>query len=160
MGKGKVLNDYDKDQIDAFHKSGRSNKEIVKLIHRSKTVVDNYIKDPESYSNNHCGGRPRATTDKERRKFLMDIKNNKMTINEARGANQIKASHTTMRRVCHESETTQFLKMKNRPALKQSHIDKRLQWAKNKMSLTTEWNDIIFTDEKTRYLTKSLKSNF
>jgi len=71
-----------------------------------------------------------------------------MTINEARGANQIKASHTTMWRVCHESKSTQFLKIKNRPALKQSHIDKRLQWAKNKMSWTTEWNNIIFTDEK------------
>src|SRR6266571_6401608 len=43
MPKNKFLNDFEKGQIDAYHKSGQSNCAIGRLLNRSETVVRSYL---------------------------------------------------------------------------------------------------------------------
>ena len=50
--------------------------------------------------------------------------------------------------ILNNSGRFKYLKRKARPALKQHHIDKRLDWAKTHMSWSTEWSNVVFSDEK------------
>ena len=58
MGRGKALTAYEKGQIDAYHASERSNREIAKLLSRSLNVINNYVKNPNSYGTAKSPGRP------------------------------------------------------------------------------------------------------
>ena len=75
MPKGKYLSDSEKGQIMAYHKSELSQRQIAPLINRSFKVVNSYLKDPDSYGQNHRGGRPQALTLREKRVVLRDITN-------------------------------------------------------------------------------------
>ena len=148
MPKNKYLNDYEKGQIMAYHESGRSNREISRLIHRSHDVVNKFVKNPETYGQNHKGGRKKVVNDREKRMFLRDLTNKTLSINQAKALNGINASYTTMWRLCNDSPTTKFGKMKQRPNLTPRHIETRLKWAQEHMSFGSKWQNVIFSDEK------------
>ena len=148
MPLGKLLSEYEMGLISGLKSAGMSNRDIATSIGRSSTVVDNYVKNPENYGQNHRGGRPKAISIREKRKFLRDVSNTGLSINQIRGQNGITASKTTCWRLCNEDHNLVFSKMKRTPKLKPVHIENRLNWAKTHMSWTEEWHKIIFSDEK------------
>jgi len=148
MPKNKFLNDFEKGQIDAYHKSGQSNCAIGRLLNRSETVVRSYLKKRENYGKNHAGGRPNPLTDRQKRLFLKDITVNKLTISQAKAINNISASVSTLWKELDKCPNVKHSKMMQNLALKDQHIRDRLNWAQNQMIWTSQWHDVIFTDEK------------
>jgi len=43
MGRGKMLSEVEKATIDAYKISGKSNREIAKLLERSSNAIDQYL---------------------------------------------------------------------------------------------------------------------
>ena len=55
MPLGRLLTEFEKGRICGLSTSGMSNRKIAAMIGRSATVVDNYLRDPENYGQNHAG---------------------------------------------------------------------------------------------------------
>ena len=50
MKRGTLLTDLEKDQIMAYNDANKSIRQRADAINRSKTVVANYLKNPEAYN--------------------------------------------------------------------------------------------------------------
>ena len=60
MPKESKLFDFERDRIIELHKQGLSQRAIASEVHRSKTVIYNFLKDTESYGTAKSSGRPPA----------------------------------------------------------------------------------------------------
>lgn len=49
MGYGKSLSDFEKGQIIAYQENGLSERQIAFKIRRSKTLIHNFLRDPNGY---------------------------------------------------------------------------------------------------------------
>jgi len=148
MGKKKTLNDFEKGQITAFKDAGLSHREIASRLTRSPKVINNFIKLGINYGARKSSGRPPLLTLRDKRAVLKHVSNNCVSISEVKAKLNIPASKETIRRVIHQNPHIKFLKMKAKPVLTKLHKQVRLGWAKDHMSWTKEWNNVVFTDEK------------
>ena len=58
MAKGTKLSKFEKAEITALKKVGKSQREISKTLGRSKTVICNYLKSSNKYGTRKPTGRP------------------------------------------------------------------------------------------------------
>ena len=58
MAKGTKLSEFEKGEITAMKRVGKSQGEISKVLGRSKTVICNYLKSPNKYGTRKPTGRP------------------------------------------------------------------------------------------------------
>ena len=49
MAKGNILSEFEKGEIKALKRVGKSQREILKALGRSKNVICNYLKSPDKY---------------------------------------------------------------------------------------------------------------
>lgn len=59
MPRGTVLTDLEKSQIMAYKDANTSVRQIADATNRPKTVVANFLKNPEAYNSKKKGARPR-----------------------------------------------------------------------------------------------------
>ena len=78
MSKGKRLSEYEKGKIDGLKKNKLSGGRIAKIIKRSKTVVNNYIKLKEKYGLKGKRGRKKSLS-KRTQNLIARLCSNKMT---------------------------------------------------------------------------------
>jgi len=130
-----------------------SNTAVAKAVHCGVTTVKRWLKrwkQSKDLSDSSRSGRPRATTPKqdqqvvslaERQTFVTsrDIMNQL----ENKG---VKIDERTVRRRLHEAGA-KYNKPLSKPLLTENHRDKRLKWAEDQT--TTNWDQVIFTDETT-----------
>ena len=60
MGRGKTLSEYEKGKIDAYSEEGRSCRAVAKLLKRSKSVVNNYMRLQKNYGIKKSPGRKKS----------------------------------------------------------------------------------------------------
>ena len=70
MPKGKKLSEFEKGKMIALSKEGLSHREIVKKHGRSRTPIDNYLKDPSKYNAKNGGGKPKVLSPRDIRVIL------------------------------------------------------------------------------------------
>ena len=70
MPRGTLLTDFKRGQIDAFHQSGCTARQIARRMNRSHNVILNYLTDHDGYGTRHAGGKPKALSDRAQRKIL------------------------------------------------------------------------------------------
>ena len=58
MAKGTKLSEFQKSEITAMKRVGKSQREISKALGRSKTLICNYLKSPNKYGTRKPTGRP------------------------------------------------------------------------------------------------------
>ena len=58
MAKGAKVSKFEKGEITALKRVGKSQREILKALGRSKTVICNYLKSPNMYGARKPTGRP------------------------------------------------------------------------------------------------------
>ena len=58
MPRASKLSEFERGRIVELHKQGLSQRAIADTITRSKTVICNFLKDPESYGTAKSSGRP------------------------------------------------------------------------------------------------------
>ncbi|XP_054642105.1 zinc finger and SCAN domain-containing protein 2-like [Dunckerocampus dactyliophorus] len=62
MAKAKKLSLFERSRIVELHKQGLSQRAIAAEVGRSKTVIQNFLKDPEHYGTKKSSGRPKKIT--------------------------------------------------------------------------------------------------
>lgn len=148
MPKGKYLSEKEKIEIDFYHKNKYSNRKIGRLINRSESVVRNFLKKGERYGLKKPTNGNRKLSKRQIGMIKHEATKNKLN------ATQIQRKHdlpVSKNHVSHILRSTPYIKWKKplcKPSLKPHHITTRLEFARRHMQWTTQWNKIIFSDEK------------
>lgn len=138
MPKGKNLTEYEKGQIQAFHQSGISNREIARKSKRSHDVVNKYLKNPAAYGSKKRSGRPKKVTPRQQRRIINTASNSTITINKIRREQDLNVSKSTVSRILNSSPHIVRSKMNVAPRLKPHHITNRLEFARSQMDRNWE----------------------
>lgn len=148
MPKSTHLSDAEKGKILAFRECGLSGHEIATRINRSKTVVYNYLKNPEKYGQQKRTGRPPSLTPRQTRAVIRRACLKKQTSNHIKRELQLSCSSRTVRTVLNKNPNVRFSKFKSLPPLTKQHKINRINFAKKHVVFGSKWRDVVFSDEK------------
>lgn len=153
MPRGSHLSLVERTKIDLYRESGRTIRDIALTLNRSKTTIQNYVKNPTSYGTlKRCGRHPKVS-DRDKR----SIKRLAVTNNFSCG--QIKAKlclNITPRRINQIlNNNLHITKQKTlpKPKITPRHKDARLAFAEKYKFWEEEWKNVLFSDEKSLTLT-------
>ena len=73
MVKGTTLFEFEKGEIIALKRVGKSQREISKTLGRSKTVICNYLKSPNKYGTRKPTGRPEKLSPQFKRRIVREV---------------------------------------------------------------------------------------
>lgn len=142
MGRGKALTDIEKGQIIAYDGEGKSDREIGRLLHRSPTLIGNFLKDQENYGTRKSSGRPSKVSERDRRRIYRAASNsvkNCTTIKRELGLN---VSPETIRRTIHSNPNIVRRRLKKAPAIKRENKAKRLEFGR--LNTRRDWSRVCF----------------
>lgn len=148
MARAKFLTDAEKAVISQLHQLDLSNCEIARRIARSEKVVRNFLKKGAEYGQKKESKRNTKICNRDRIKLIELASTGRY---KAREIVNILDLPIGKRQVCNILKGTRhfkYCKKMTQPALKPEHEAARLQWSKKYMDWTTEWTNVIFTDEK------------
>jgi len=148
MPRGKFLSEFEKGQINALVACGKNNVQIAKLLSRSTTVIRNFINKNENYGKNHKGGRNEALSSRDKNHITRLASNEMISCKEIKTELKLEASKTTVWRCLNSSPNLHHRKLKKKPILAKVNRDRRIKWAIDKVGWNTEWEKIIYSDEK------------
>ena len=74
MAKGSKLSEFDKGEIKALKRVGKSQREILKTLRRSKTIICNYLKSPNKYGTRKTADRPETLSPQFKRRIVREVK--------------------------------------------------------------------------------------
>lgn len=148
MPRGKELSECEVRKILFYKGSGKSERDIARLMNRSKTAIHNAII-RKDYSNKiKRSGRKNILTARDNRQIFRLSTKKGLSTREISKRFSKKTSHVTVWKSLKLNINTKFMKLKKKPKLLKCHREERLKWAKNVMSWNDEWKQIIFSDEK------------
>jgi len=142
MPRGTELSNFEKGQIRAFQETGLSNRVIATRLGRSPTVVDNFVKKGDGYGKKKRSGRRPKLSGRDKRLIV------RTASNSTKGARQIRTecapniSKNTVRRVIKSSPHLTRQKLKVNPKLKPEHEVERMNFAKEHVIWTHNWNTV------------------
>ncbi|GBN80997.1 hypothetical protein AVEN_219963-1 [Araneus ventricosus] len=116
---------------------GKTVKEILKLLNRSKSVIYRVLSRKTPYQTKPRSGRPRVADIRSDRRIQRMASSQKMLVREVTGASRLQISKNTVHTRIIESGYmihAKMSQMSRRLPLSKLHISKRLQWARNHMS--------------------------
>lgn len=148
MGRGKSLTVEEKAKIYAYDDQGLSGREISLKINKSANVVWNYLRNKEKYGKNMKGRQTMATTATERRNILRIASNSSDSAAKIKEKSGSSASLSTVRRIINAAEHLKRIKLQKKPPLNQQRKELRLNFCKEHMTWKSEWNKVVFSDEK------------
>lgn len=148
MPRGKELNEFEKGQITGLRQSGTKPSEIAYKIKRSRKVVYNYLKLGSKYGQRHRSGRKRTISCRDFRMILRLSSSGMYSTNQIKGKLGLPQHRVTIWRYVRKIPYLRYRKRLRKLKMTSIQIKNRLDFAKNHMSWTHEWNKIIFSDEK------------
>lgn len=140
MGYKKALNDFEKGQILAYSEEGKSLREISRIIHRSVSVVSQYLKNPSEYGKIKSPGRPQKLTLRDKRLIIKKASNSPVSCNQLKKELSLNVSRWTINRAISSSPKLIKCRYKSAPALKPKHKKDRLEFARKCMA--TNWTKV------------------
>lgn len=143
MSKGKCLSEAGKAPINFLRGLGLSNRNIAKEIGRSHNVVNNFISKGENYGNKYATNGNKKISSRKKNQLIALASTGKLNAN---GMIQELDLPIKKQRVCDILSSSGFFKYTKRmktPSLKPQHVEARLRWARNYMSWSTEWTNVV-----------------
>lgn len=148
MPKNTQLSEIERGKVLAFRNCGMTGYEIAKRINRSKTVVYNYLKNPGKYGQQKRTGRPSSLTVRQKRAIVRTACSKNETSNQIRRELQLPCTSRTVRNVLQKNPNVRYAKVKSHLPLTKQHKTDRVEFAKKHVSFGTQWEDVVFSDEK------------
>lgn len=148
MPRGLQLTLPEQEKIRAYKDCGLSNRQIAIKMKRSKVVINNFVNKGELYGKiKRKGPMPKLTARDKRRVIAIASQKN---CSGSQIKKELNAPVTVRRiqQILHESPHLKWAKRKKKPQLKAHHKTARLKFAKKYMSWTSEWQKVVFSDEK------------
>ena len=142
MPRGTELSDFEKGQIRAFKDLGLSNRDIAARLARSPTVVDNFIKKKDGYGKKKRSGRPPELTAHDKRSIVRAASNSTKGVRRIRDECKPNVSENTIWRAIKSSPHLIKQKLKVNPKLKPEHEVKRMNFAKQHVTWTRNWDTV------------------
>ena len=146
MGKGKQLTSEEVGKIMAYRDQGLSMEQISIKIGRSKCVICHLLKDPENYGKKKLPGRSLSPRDQSL--VLRLARTQHLNSTQIQERIETSASTSTIRRVLQQDQFMKFSKLKKKPKLELRHAKARIEFAEKHIRNRTNWDKIIFSDEK------------
>ena len=150
MPRGKHLSEYEKGQIMAMHRDGKSNREIARTLKRSDHVVLNYLSNPGAYGSIKRCGRRQKLSERDKRRVINAASNSCASCSKSQRECNLGVSRTTVWGAIHDSPCIHREKMKSAPYLRDHHKVARLEFARKNMS--TNWNAVSYLNQLTNLL--------
>ncbi|RWS03517.1 hypothetical protein B4U79_08769 [Dinothrombium tinctorium] len=149
MGSNKELSSEERAQIDILRRVHPewSGAKIAKTVHRSRACLNKYLRDPENHGRTHCTGRLKVTNSRQDRQIAR-FASKKLHSRQILASLPLVCSLRTVNRRLESDSNFRWVKRQAKPALTPVHREARLQFAIGQQTLTTEWHQIIFSDEK------------
>ena len=140
MSKGTKLSEYEKGQIIALQRVGKSKREIARVIQRSDRVVRNYLSNHSSYGLTKRSGRKKKLSPRCERKIVQAVSNSLKSVSGIRRDLQLDVSQIKILRNLHRGEQIVRAKMQPAPRLTAHHKEVRLLFAPDNMS--RDWTKV------------------
>ena len=74
MAKGTKLSEFEKGKITALKRAGKSEREILKALEGSKTIICNYLKNPNKYRKRKPTDRLEKLPPQFKRRIVHEVK--------------------------------------------------------------------------------------
>ena len=148
MGRGKSLSEFEIGQILAYQSEGKSGRWIANRMNRSKSAINEFLKNPEQYGQAQRSGRPRTLSDRDRRHVLRLLTDENRSCSSAKNELGLDCHRSTIYRAARETEHVDFKKANHKPPLSKEHRAARVDFAKKYIDFGDNWSPIMFSDEK------------
>lgn len=149
MPRGKKLTDAEKQQIFDLKISGKTQREIAKVIKRSQCVVKNFLKlGLENYGKIKRPGRPQKFSANVKRAVLREMSTTGASSSKIVSRLNLNCDPSLVRKWARASGNLKYRKCLLKPALKPQHIEARKTFAENYIQKGQIWDHVIFSDEK------------
>ena len=127
MPKGRTLTEEEKTRISVYCKEKHSFSFIANKIKRSRTVVSNFIKNPERYGKTKRPGRRPKLTATARRRLPREASKGKSCSKELQQKLQLDVTLRRVRQVLNQSSNLVYRTRKKAPALTKQHKEKLIE---------------------------------
>ena len=148
MGRGKSLSEFEIGQILAYQSEGKSGRWIATKISRSKSVINDFLKDPEQYGQAKRSGRPKVFNDRDRRHVLRLLTDENRSCSSAKQELGLDCHRSTVYRAARQVEHIVFKKANHKPPLNKEHRAARVEFARKFIDFSEKWKTVMFSDEK------------
>ena len=130
MAKGTKLFEFEKGEITALEKFGKSQREILKALRRSKTVICNYLKSPNKYGTRKPTGRPEKLLPQFKRRIVCKVKKKTLSTSKILKSPVDTPCSTRKIRRHLNNEKIKHKKKILHPRLTMKHKEKQLEYAR------------------------------
>ena len=110
-------------------------------------MVNNYLKNKDTYGSNKSTGRPQSLTQPARRCLILSAANKSLSASRLRDMLDLTASVRTIQRCLSKAQNLVRRKVMRKLMLNKMHFVTRLAFAKKYALGPTIWPRIIFSDE-------------
>lgn len=148
MPTGKFLTDAEKAVIDQLHKLKLVKSEIAKRTKRSAKVVGNYLRLGADYGKRKKNKGNSKISNRQKNRIIQLASAEGITGNEIIKELDLPIKKRQVGNVLKSTGHFKFTRMMKTPRLEPRHISARMQWAQKHFSWTTEWVNVVFSDEK------------
>ena len=132
----------------ALHAQGMSNRAIAKAISRSSNVVNNFLRDPVTYTTSKPAGRVPKLTHQDVPRIRRTAEKGEESSKDLVVILVLPVSDRRVRQILNASPYLIFTKRKHTPKLEKHHVSARLSWAIERVSWGAKWQQVVFSDEK------------
>lgn len=148
MGGGETLTTEEIAKVLAYKDAGWSNRKIARILKRSPTAVNNVVNQKENYNTNRKNGNNQKVSPRGKAAIIRAGLKNNATASKIVAEFDLPITPRRVQQILATSNRLKWKKMKSKPALTNRHKVARLDFAKQHMSWSENWNKVVFSDEK------------
>ncbi|GMF43390.1 unnamed protein product [Phytophthora fragariaefolia] len=148
MPKGSELTAVERGKIIGLREAGWTFAAIAKHIERSVSGVSKFWRVKAEYGKVKRTGRPTKVCQRTQRRIAQEAKQSGSSSSAIKPSLGLTVSTRTVRRVLQRTPHMGYGKRNRTPMMKAEHIRARRKWARAMVITRTDWDQVVFSDEK------------